>query len=211
MEKIRLDKVVPLKTVLIVLLKQIYDVNTGLVISDLSEELKLNIVECVDLSTRRLMTNVLEEFYVDENAKLIAQICHVCVQLVQTEKSKKLKISAMKCILGVFQLHDESDFTDVVMREQISNMVFIILPKIFTTFYHVTQEDDSKGVQLKVLALKSIRLVLTLIFEEYKKSDVSNNYSVLEIKKVLKATTNKSTPRTDEEILGVLSVCAPNK
>lgn len=204
LEKIRLDKVVPLKTVLIVLLKQIYDVNTGLIVKDLSEELKLNIIECIDLSMRRLMSSVVEEFYVDENAKLIAQICHVCVQLVQSESYKKLKISSMKCILGIFQLHDEADFSDVVLRRQISNMVFIILPKIFTTFYHVAQEDDSKGVGLKIMALKAIRLVLTLIFEEYDLTGEKNCFSVIEIKNAMKNGFTKTTDRTDEEILGKL-------
>lgn len=203
-EKIQLDNVVIYKTVLIILLKQIFNLNSGTIMPDLPEELKMSILECIEVSARRLMSSVLDEFYNEKNLQLIGQICHACVQIINNEGYRKLRMVAIRCILSMFQLHENAEFGDIVIREQISKTVFITIPKIYTTLIAVVREDDVKGTQLKLLALKSLRLILTLIFEEFRPVSETERITVEDFKKIImKSLKNEKSDEDKSDAFGI--------
>lgn len=73
------------------MLKEIYVDDSSVVQPNLSEELKLSIVLCLETATRYISSDIIEQFYVVENRIIIARILLVCVKLISTEKNKSLR------------------------------------------------------------------------------------------------------------------------
>lgn len=59
--------------------------------ANLSEELKLAVVECFNVAFRKTTAEVKVEFYVHESKALIGQIVFVCVHLIEKEIYKTLR------------------------------------------------------------------------------------------------------------------------
>lgn len=78
------------------------------------------------------------------------------------------RIAGIECTLSVFQLHDEADHNDIVLRKQVADLVFILLPKIFSTLKNVATGDETLGETLIVVWLTrwkmSFELVANFIF-----------------------------------------------
>lgn len=72
-----------------VLLKQVFESSN--LKENLSEELKLAVVECLDVAFRKSTTDVKAEFYVPESRALIGQIVYLSVTLIEKELYKKLR------------------------------------------------------------------------------------------------------------------------
>lgn len=51
--------------------------------------------------------------------------------------------------MTVFYVHDEAEFTDVVLRNQVADIIFIFLPKIVTVLLKTCLADDKLGETLK--------------------------------------------------------------
>lgn len=47
--------------------------------------------------------------------------------------------------MSIMQVHDEADFTDVVLRDHVANAVFLFLPKIISTLLDVAKGDSKQG------------------------------------------------------------------
>lgn len=67
------------------------------------------------------------------------------------------------------QIHDKADITDVVLRDQISKIVFLFLPQISAVLIKVCQEETFKGSSVVVAALKALGRFLCLVFEDYER------------------------------------------
>lgn len=97
MEKIvdqsRVHTLVSLKTILVILLKEIYSVNDDrtFVCKDLPEELKLSILNCFNTTFKRSESDVLEQFYVAENRTFLAEIFALCTDIIKFETYRQLK------------------------------------------------------------------------------------------------------------------------
>lgn len=71
------------------LLKQIFEDSN--VKGNLSEELKLAVVECFGVAFRKSTTDVKGEFYVPDSRALIGQIVFFCVNVIEKDTYKKLR------------------------------------------------------------------------------------------------------------------------
>lgn len=91
LESTHVHSLMSLKTILVILLKEIYDEKTNVVKPGLSEELKLAIVRCVEVAMRRSTYEVVEQFYTKENLILIARMLSVCVELIEKENYRQLR------------------------------------------------------------------------------------------------------------------------
>lgn len=85
----RICKLIPLKIIIVVLLKQIFEDSN--VKGNLSEELKLAVVECFGVAFRKSTTDVKGEFYVPDSRALIGQIVFFCVNVIEKDTYKKLR------------------------------------------------------------------------------------------------------------------------
>lgn len=79
----------PLKVIIVVLLKQVFESSN--VRGNLSEELKLAVVECFDIAFRNATTDVKGEFYVPESRALMGQIVFFCVNVIEKDTYRKLR------------------------------------------------------------------------------------------------------------------------
>lgn len=57
-------------------------------------------------------------------------------------------MAGIKCMMSVLQVHNEADSSDIVLRDQIANVVFILLPKLTLTLINVAIGDMTQGQAL---------------------------------------------------------------
>uniref|UniRef100_A0A182ITA8 Uncharacterized protein n=1 Tax=Anopheles atroparvus TaxID=41427 RepID=A0A182ITA8_ANOAO len=189
LQKGRLTKAIALKTTLLVAVKLIYDVETGCLRPNLSEEYKLAVLKVISLTTRRVQSDLIEEVYVKDNLKLISQAIFVCVNIVSTERYRKLRFQAVDSILSLLQVHDDFDFSDVVIRCQVAELLFIALPKIIATFVGIINGDEKQGTAVYRIAIKALGRALSLIFEDYSKQDINETFSNDQFRKLTESVT----------------------
>lgn len=59
------------------------------------------------------------------------------------------RISSLVCLMTIFYVHDEAEFTDVVLRNKVADTIFIFLPKIVTVLLKTSLADEKLGETLK--------------------------------------------------------------
>lgn len=90
MSNLYLDDIQELRTLLIIVLKQIRESGAITTRPNISEELKLVSVQCIAEALRRSSSDVLEVFYKQESAMLLGQILLSLVEFIEKEKYRKL-------------------------------------------------------------------------------------------------------------------------
>lgn len=55
--------------------------------------------------------------------------------------------------MTIFYVHDEAEFTDVVLRNQVADTIFIFLPKIVTVLLKTSLADEKLGETLKAVSI----------------------------------------------------------
>lgn len=84
------------------------------------------------------------------------------------------RIHAINALIAIMQLHDKADFTDLVLRDQISKILFVVLPTIAAVLIKACVEETLKGSSLVVTATRAIGRYLCLVFEDYEKQTEEN-------------------------------------
>lgn len=87
----KIIKDLPYKILLIIVLKQILNTSTKTYNLDLSEELKIAILECFEVASKQLDFDVIEKVIVKENQPLLAQCIFLCVEMISREKYQKIR------------------------------------------------------------------------------------------------------------------------
>lgn len=72
-------------------LKQIFDFPSNTYTSNLSEELKIAILECWEIASRQLDYDAVEAFMIDDNRVLLSQCIFVCKEVIVKEKYLRLR------------------------------------------------------------------------------------------------------------------------
>lgn len=54
-------------------------------------------------------------------------------------------MAAIRCVMSLEYVHDEADADDIVLRNQIADVVFILLPKLVSTLIQVATGDETQG------------------------------------------------------------------
>lgn len=57
-------------------------------------------------------------------------------------------MAAIKCVMSLKYVHEEADVGDIVLRNQIADVVFILLPKVVSTLFQVATGDETQGYVL---------------------------------------------------------------
>lgn len=52
------------------------------------------------------------------------------------------RIAGINCITSVFQVHTDLNVSEVKQRQQVADLVFIVIPKIIATLLKVTTESN---------------------------------------------------------------------
>uniref|UniRef100_A0A182JX36 TTI1 N-terminal TPR domain-containing protein n=1 Tax=Anopheles christyi TaxID=43041 RepID=A0A182JX36_9DIPT len=200
LEKGRLSKAVAMKTTLLATMKLIYDPDTGTVRPNLSEEYKLAVLKVLSLVSRRIQSELIEEVYVKENLKFLSQAIFVCVRIVETERARKLRFQAVDSIVSLLQVHDDFDYNDVVLRCLVAELLFITLPKLLATFVSIINGDEKQGTAVYRIAIKALGRTLSLIFQDYAKETLNDEYSIEQFRQL---TENYSEKVRNANILGL--------
>lgn len=65
------------------------------------------------------------------------------------------RIAGIKCIMAAFYVHDKADANDAVLRQQVANQLFMVLPKVVGTLQKVMLGDAKQGQE--VITVRSIK------------------------------------------------------
>lgn len=87
----RLKKDLPYKTLLMIVIKQIFDFETNSYRANLSEELKISLFECIEIASRHLDSDAIEAFMVEKNKIILSQCIFVCKEAIAKEKYSKIR------------------------------------------------------------------------------------------------------------------------
>lgn len=88
----RIETIMSQQTILVILLKNIAVAPAFMTIhSNLSEELKLAIINCIEVTFRRVAPIVISKFYTKENLNILAQILSISEQILDKENYKPLR------------------------------------------------------------------------------------------------------------------------
>ncbi|KAM8706614.1 hypothetical protein ACLKA7_010818 [Drosophila subpalustris] len=167
-----------LRSILVVALQQLRDSKGATMRPNLSEEIKLAAVLCMTEALRRSASDVLEIFYTKETTMVIGQILLTLVEIITDEKYRKLVIASLDCLMVLFYVHDEAEATDVVLRNQVANTIFIFLPKVVTVLFKVSKADDKMGESIKSMAIKALGRITCIMFEETTNEFCTARYDV---------------------------------
>ncbi|XP_061395099.1 uncharacterized protein LOC133330709 [Musca vetustissima] len=204
--KIYLKELTALRTMLVVVIKQIRECDKATMRPNISEELKLAAVKCMAECLRRSTTDVLEQFYCKDSSMILGQILLTLVDLIEHEKYKKLVIASLECLMIVFYVHDEADRMDVVLRNQVANVLFIFLPKIVTLLYKTALSDDKIGETIKINSIKALGRILCIIYEETMEDVINAKYDVEAFKKLISSyhhSYSSDNSNNDDDILAI--------
>lgn len=86
-----MKKELPYRTLLMIVTKQIFDFFSSSYSADLSEELKIAVFECLEISSTQLDYDAAEGFMVENNKILISQCIFVCKEAIVKEKYVKIR------------------------------------------------------------------------------------------------------------------------
>lgn len=87
----RIKKELPYRAILKIIIKQIFDFPSNTYIASLSEELKIAILDCIEVASRQLDYDAVEQFMVDDNKILLSQCIFVCKEAIAKEKYSKIR------------------------------------------------------------------------------------------------------------------------
>ncbi|XP_059611760.1 uncharacterized protein LOC132258449 [Phlebotomus argentipes] len=186
LRKINVDNIKCFSTVQIVLLRQIYDFKSGS-LAQTSEELKTGVLSCLRTLLSRTFKDVIAEFFELKNRKIIANLLFACVQIIEQEVFAGLKIEAINCILSFLQIHDEADFDDIVLRSQIADVIYTLLPRMLKCFMETAIGDSIKGHQLVGVSIKAIGRIICLILERTEMDFVEEPINLEDFKRMILA------------------------
>lgn len=151
----RIKSVKTLETVLAIMLKSIaMPPNYLTLLDNLSEECKLNVIECIEVTFRYTSLDVIEQFYTKENMNKLAQFLMISIALIKDESYRALRLKAVQCIQSIFWVHDDADHGDIVLRAHIADVLFLIIPKVLGTMCDIATGDETQGDALiKVIGI----------------------------------------------------------
>ncbi|KAH8276328.1 hypothetical protein KR026_012133 [Drosophila bipectinata] len=186
-----------LRSILVVVMKQIVDSKSATMRPDLSEEIKLAAVVCIFEALRRSTSDVLESFYSKETAMIIGQILITLLKIIEHEKYRKLVQSALKCLMVVFYVHDESDTMDVVLRSQVANTIFIFLPKVLIVLFKTSIKDDKVGETIKSMSIQALGRIICIMFEETTEEFMKLRYDIDAFRILFNSSTENSEQKSE--------------
>lgn len=148
LEKTELRQVHALKTILIVLAKEVYDFQAAKLLSNVSEELISSVLSCLSVANKRASSDSVEQFFQPENSSQICQIMYVILLLLDNSDSRQIKLTALDALMSLLHVDEDSESGDIVLRNQISGIVFFAVPMIWTSLSKLILNDPKIGKQV---------------------------------------------------------------
>lgn len=87
----QINQELPYRTVITIILKQIFDFSSNAYNLNISEELKIAAFGCFEVASRQLSCDVVEVFMVEEKKILLSQCIFVCKEAILREKYSKIR------------------------------------------------------------------------------------------------------------------------
>nr|CAD7452597.1 unnamed protein product [Timema tahoe] len=145
---------------------QIFDPSQPSMVASVSEELKLSVVQCATQVLRSTTANVLDQMYQKENVPKLGQGIYICMQLLETERLRALRLACVDNILVTCQVEDDTDFNDIVFRKQVGDLITLVVPGIIGGLCKVATGDYKVGHLLIQMCLRAWGRVVTLVFDD---------------------------------------------
>ncbi|XP_025829077.1 TELO2-interacting protein 1 homolog [Agrilus planipennis] len=165
--KIQIEKIEIFLNIYGYLLNEIYDPKVKNCVALVHEEYKLLLVNCITALTRCLTWDVITNLYTKVHAPKLCQIIYVIVEIAKTEHLRKLRISAIKCLMTLARIEDcDISQEDVVLQAQVADVFIFFLPGIASGLKDIALEDEKFGHAVVVESVKAFGRLVTLIMKD---------------------------------------------
>ncbi|XP_063707380.1 uncharacterized protein LOC134836106 isoform X2 [Culicoides brevitarsis] len=187
---------------------------------NVGETILIGVLNCIESLSRRLESEAIEKFYRQENATIVGQIIYITLEKLQRDSALDLRISAVNCLKGILQVHDEFDTTDIVLRANVADVVFKMTPRVFVVLSNLFESDAKMSQKLRARVLEAFGRILCLIFEDpngdMEMHDVTQtdflellNPQSIDNTKTKAIMSSESSKRTDEWKTNAIGKLAP--
>lgn len=171
LQKTELRQVHALKTILILLTKELYDFQTAQLLPNVSEELIRSVLDCFATVHRRSSSDSVEKFFTPENASQVSQLMYVLLLLLDKSSCRDVQVKALEALMCHLHVDDSSDPSDIVLRNQISSIVFFAVPMLWSSLSKLILHDAIIGTKVRLKSLVALGRILCLIMEDDREND----------------------------------------
>lgn len=173
--------------ILIQLLFKIRDPNQDWLCTEMrmikgNEEFKEAVVVCVKALINSSSFDVQEEFYSftwKENKPNLLCMWILCLlAIIKHERSRSLKIEAIKTLMALCQVDDESKYGNT-LQDQVANIVMFPLPGILARLQETMMESDVQNHKITVTALTASSRIIALVMKDKVEKKDDDNETLL--------------------------------
>lgn len=171
LEKTELRQVHALKTILIVLAKEIYNFQSAHLVDNISEELTISVVSCIAVANRRASSDSVEQFFRPENASQVTQIMYLLLLLLDKSDCREVRLASLDALMSLLHVDEASDQDDIVLRHQMAGIIFFAVPMIWSSLSRLILKDAKIGRRVIAQSLVALGRILCLIMEDDKEEN----------------------------------------
>ncbi|KAG8276465.1 TEL2-interacting protein 1 [Homalodisca vitripennis] len=135
-------------------------------IADVSEELKLSVVRCINRLWLSSMSEVLYNVYSRASYPQLSPVVFMLVQLARNEKLIQLRVEALETLLVLCHVNDSVDNADVEMMQRAQNVVMLMLPGIVTCCNSIAAEPNTQNHKITVANIRLWGSVVGLVMAD---------------------------------------------
>ncbi|CAG9859979.1 unnamed protein product [Phyllotreta striolata] len=162
------------------LLFEIYD-HTEEKLLPVQEDYKFSIIECTKSLVQAVSSEIILELYTKANATKLSPMLYVAIDIAKNEQLKKLRISAIECIMCFARVYTDDDFNDIVVSKQIAEVFLFFLPGITSGLAKIALEDEKIGHKIPAVSLRAWARIVALLMQNYNSPDIISDISNLKI------------------------------
>ncbi|KAH1028166.1 TELO2-interacting protein 1 homolog [Dendroctonus ponderosae] len=152
------------------LLLELYDYGTHAV-SDITEEYKLALLECMIALLNSVSFASVDQLYVKEHIPKFSQITYVCSELAKNEGARNIRSTAITCIMTLARVTKKEDFDDKVLCSKVADIFMFFLPGLSSMFAEIAVADAKIGHALLMHTIQAFGRIINLVMQNYNPTD----------------------------------------
>ncbi|XP_017890881.1 TELO2-interacting protein 1 homolog isoform X2 [Ceratina calcarata] len=166
----KISKIEHLNRIHSCLLTQICDPKRQTLLIEGNEELKEAVIVCAKTLVDCCHTEVIEAFYsrlAESPAPTIGQHwIMLSLAIAKHERSRSLKIEAIRTLMTLCQVDDESDRSDAILQDQAADVIMFMLPGTLAILQETMTGSDVQSHMITVMALRAWSRIIALMTKD---------------------------------------------
>lgn len=132
-----------------------------------SEEHKLAVLTCMENLFTFMSWDLFPVIYTAKYVPMMRLFLRTCLDILKADKNKALRLSALECVMKCAKIDDTSDFDDVVLLSQVSDILIDFLPGIAARLVVIAVDDQKCGHRIVTGCVKAWARFVSLLLRNY--------------------------------------------